>query len=135
MTTLCVYFCCDTQNGFDFASLHPLSPRFPPRTTQVPIIAPQKYPATLLCSDTHLDRLKGLFLPLLCCSSIFFLHFLAPCLSVSTFSLSPLPSCFPFITIQHVLSPSHLCVCLLSLSLSVCCWCCFFVAATTSLLS
>lgn len=47
-----LYFCCDAQNGFDFAPIHPPSPPFTPRITQVPIIALQKYPAALLCSHT-----------------------------------------------------------------------------------
>ncbi len=64
---------------------------------------------------TYSDTLKGLFLPRLRCSSIFScLHFLAPCLPISTF-----PSCFPFITPLRVLPPSHLCVCLLSCSPNV----------------
>lgn len=106
----------------DLASIRPsaLSP-FTPRIIQIPIIAPQKYPATLLCSHTWIHS-SVLFLPLLRSFSIFFMHFLAPCLPACLyhFPVPPLSlSCFPLISPPQVLFPSHLCVWLLSCSLNV----------------
>lgn len=128
VTTLWVYFCCDAQNGFDFASIHPPCSPFTPRITQVPIIAPRKYPAAPL-SDVlrHLYTLKGIFLPLLCCFSIFALHFLVPCLTVFNCFLPPpmfsfrYPSACPFSISPLCLSPLRQSQCLLLLLFLCCC--------------
>lgn len=93
--------------------LHPsLSSHSPQGITRALKIAPQKYPATLLCSHT-LGYTQGSLPPF----AVLYLHLFFPCISlhlclpVSTFSLSPPPS--PMCSFHH---PSTRCLTFVSVS-------------------